>query len=681
MTWTLSDWEPWLVFAVCLLATSIVTAAVLYLCHRRSQRHRLNKVDVLNLDGQSNHRSHTMTNNGMFATSRLATSNANSLLVLPRAAIHLTKRLSDGRFGQRHAAILTEHKHASTLYTRGVQVEQLDSSKFTHAEAAFEYEATMCARLHHRNVVRLVGQVTTLPLWLVYEGIPYGTVHEVLVKHREAGAQLDLSEVVLLMGQLASALAYMHAEGFAHHAVMASSCQLGRRNRLSLGDFSAGWQVTNRNTTPVAKQRLPIYRHLAPEVMLRWAQATGPEADVWAFGMTIIELCLQATEPLMQDIRRDQLLARLQDGYRPSMPSLCTDDLYTLAQQCWQAIPSDRPPMSLVETQLRDMAAALDALESPEYREIGVIGKAHRRVTPAKVSGGRSDPYSMIDDGSPAPASTRGRKAYDPYETLGDVMPAAAAQAAPLDPEDIEEAKRQAEATALYSQVNKVRPSATSQTPDKGAFGPQDPPLPNRGYRRILSTPQEMQHFFKDPVPAATDPAATDHVPATVAPAPLTPKRTTLPSSTSTPATPVGHQRRSSVAQLAKQQRDPSAAPWLHQSASRRDAQAALMSRGMAPGLFLIRPSKDSGYVLMVADGSEYHTYRIGVQSQDGTRHFSLDGGETQFPSLRALVDYYSSGQVGAAQLKNPLRIPCTTTTAYKEPSVAINMPFEEAEV
>ena len=30
--------------------------------------------------------------------------------------------------------------------------------------------------------------------------------------------------------------------------------------RLMLGDFAAGWQVTNRNTTSVAKQRLPVYR-------------------------------------------------------------------------------------------------------------------------------------------------------------------------------------------------------------------------------------------------------------------------------------------------------------------------------------------------------------------------------------------------------------------------------------
>jgi len=44
-------------------------------------------------------------------------------------------------------------------------------------------------------------------------------------------------------------------------------------------------------------------QNLAPEVMLRWAQAAGAQADVWAFGMTLMELCLQAAEPLMQDVR------------------------------------------------------------------------------------------------------------------------------------------------------------------------------------------------------------------------------------------------------------------------------------------------------------------------------------------------------------------------------------------
>ena len=34
--------------------------------------------------------------------------------------------------------------------------------------------------------------------------------------------------------------------------------------------------------------------------------------------------------------------------------------------------------MRLVDVQLRDMAAALDALDSKEYREIGAVANAHR---------------------------------------------------------------------------------------------------------------------------------------------------------------------------------------------------------------------------------------------------------------------------------------------------------------
>ena len=36
-------------------------------------------------------------------------------------------------------------------------------------QAAFEYEASMCSRLHHRNIDRLVGQVAAAPAWLVFE--------------------------------------------------------------------------------------------------------------------------------------------------------------------------------------------------------------------------------------------------------------------------------------------------------------------------------------------------------------------------------------------------------------------------------------------------------------------------------------------------------------------------------
>jgi hypothetical protein len=132
MAWSSDDWEPWVIFAACLVCTAVLSALVALFCYRRSRPHRFNQVDVLFDDKDA--RAKTGTNGFRHVQERSA--NAFDLISLPRSAIRLTTRLSDGRFGQRHNAMLVSHEHITTLYTRAIQVEEPDKSKFTHAEVS-----------------------------------------------------------------------------------------------------------------------------------------------------------------------------------------------------------------------------------------------------------------------------------------------------------------------------------------------------------------------------------------------------------------------------------------------------------------------------------------------------------------------------------------------------------------
>ena len=130
MAWSSTDWEPWVVFVVCLVATAVLTGLLALLCHRRSRLHRRNQVDILSPKSGAPIRPISIH------PEHIHSANATTPLLLSRSAIRLDARLSDGRFGQRHSAILVQQDDATTLYTRAVQVDQLDVNVFTHAQVS-----------------------------------------------------------------------------------------------------------------------------------------------------------------------------------------------------------------------------------------------------------------------------------------------------------------------------------------------------------------------------------------------------------------------------------------------------------------------------------------------------------------------------------------------------------------
>lgn len=238
---------------------------------------------------------------------------------------------------------------------------------------------------------------------IVFPLMENGTLEDLLHKQRCAPT---LATVVRHGAQLARALAVMHARGLVHRDIKPGNVLLDARWDVMLGDLGlaaplaeleaslqnaiyssedlegkevqARWVQSRRGRKAGGFQKqhmMGTMEYLAPEVLKR--QVHRPSADVYAFGITLCELCtgvlpysdrernvaLAHTVLDMSYNEADLSKAIASEGLRPVAPdeSRAPRALRELIEACWAHDPADRPTMAVVVESLDALATELSA--------------------------------------------------------------------------------------------------------------------------------------------------------------------------------------------------------------------------------------------------------------------------------------------------------------------------------
>ncbi|XP_028405324.1 uncharacterized protein LOC114527825 [Dendronephthya gigantea] len=239
----------------------------------------------------------------------------------------------------------------------------------------------------HENTIQMLGCCTlTLPIGLIMEYAPHGNLLTYLrtVKTKNSGIEQESccdeklplgenmvaekesdkinTESALEMDiclesfalQIANGMTYVAGRGIVHRDLAARNILIGRDHKLKISDFGLSKEGVYVKST---SGKIPL-RWLSIEAIRERLYSSA--SDVWSYGIVLWEICTLGDFPY-PSLSDRELLKYLVGGERMEKPSNCTDEMYSIMLECWQADPEDRPTFSY----LRDTLWKMNKGETP----------------------------------------------------------------------------------------------------------------------------------------------------------------------------------------------------------------------------------------------------------------------------------------------------------------------------
>ncbi|XP_044977449.1 leucine-rich repeat receptor protein kinase HPCA1-like [Hordeum vulgare subsp. vulgare] len=232
--------------------------------------------------------------------------------------------------------------------------------------AEFKNEIELLSRVHHKNLVSLVGFCYEQgEQMLVYEYIPNGTLRDNLMG--KGGIQLDWMQRLKIAIGSAKGLAYLHELAnppIIHRDIKSTNILLDESLTAKVADFGLSKLVSDTQKGHVSTQVKGTLGYLDPEYYM--TQQLSEKSDVYSFGVVMLEL-LTSRQPIekgkyiVREIRTaidqyDQeyygLKSLIDPVIRDSAKLVGFRRFVQLAMECVEESAADRPTMNDVVKEL-----------------------------------------------------------------------------------------------------------------------------------------------------------------------------------------------------------------------------------------------------------------------------------------------------------------------------------------
>ena len=166
--------------------------------------------------------------------------------------------------------------------SRTVAVKVLLPSLAAHegVRRAFRDHIVRASTLSHPHLARVFdGGQESGAIFMITEYLDGGSLEDVL----SAGRTLEIDDVARLGRDVASALSYVHANGFVHGELSPSKLLFDSEGRVRVSDIAlAGLGIPYRE-----QLTLDDARYMSPEQAV--GESAGPESDVYALALILFE--------------------------------------------------------------------------------------------------------------------------------------------------------------------------------------------------------------------------------------------------------------------------------------------------------------------------------------------------------------------------------------------------------
>ncbi|KAJ4966386.1 hypothetical protein NE237_018235 [Protea cynaroides] len=232
----------------------------------------------------------------------------------------------------------------------------------------FLTEIEILSRLHHRNLVSLLGYCDEEgEQMLIYEFMPNGTLRDWI----SAKSEDSLSFITRLRIALGSAkgILYLHTEAdppILHRDIKASNILLDSKLNAKVSDFGLSRLAPVPNVEGAIPDQVSTVvkgtpGYLDPEYFL--TQMLTAKSDVYSLGVVFLELLtgMQAItlgKNIVREVKmayKSGIVLTIIDNRMGSYPSKCMEKFLALALRCCQDEIDERPSMSEVVRELEDI--------------------------------------------------------------------------------------------------------------------------------------------------------------------------------------------------------------------------------------------------------------------------------------------------------------------------------------
>ncbi|CAD6233401.1 GSCOCG00007175001-RA-CDS [Cotesia congregata] len=291
-------------------------------------------------------------------------------LHVPRERLKYLREIGRGWFGKVVEGTQDLDPGGKSPKNDGVVVRILTEEASTSERAWFLGEALPYLKLHHQNLLKLLGVcLETDPYLLLFESCPGGDLKTFLKSNRHSNETLIQTNIPINMAiDISIALDHMHRHGFAHTDLSARNCLVATDLSAKLGDYGIGVEKYPGDYYVVGDRALPI-RWSAPESLVCTdttieTRTITPQANLWSFAILLWEIGSWGDRPY-DDLGDDQVIemilsCRFYDHLPFRNLKESPDNLLEAIKSCLKLEPNDRAGLKQIIEILKEKNSDFD---------------------------------------------------------------------------------------------------------------------------------------------------------------------------------------------------------------------------------------------------------------------------------------------------------------------------------
>lgn len=216
----------------------------------------------------------------LFPDSLVTAKKRGDVLFLSNYEVYCNKVLGEGSYGK----VLLGREILTALEV-AVKVVSKQSATFAQQAVLLQREVAVQRRLRHQNILGLKDVFEDAQhVYLVLEHCGGGSLFDYVQKK----GGLSERETFIYFLQVCLAIETLHKNRMVHRDIKPENLLLDKGKNLKLCDFGCSFMFLP-NTPKLRKTYCGTVDYMAPEFFLK--NPHGPEADIWALGVLLFEMC------------------------------------------------------------------------------------------------------------------------------------------------------------------------------------------------------------------------------------------------------------------------------------------------------------------------------------------------------------------------------------------------------